>query len=403
MLTKKFKEAFKLVFYHKETVRFSVLAILGLAFSLAVVLATIGLMDGFVTTLKTNLHKSNGDLTLTHRRGFFRLDETLRAHFKYVGVEQLSEIIQTESFLIKSYLDTEEKEAKGVLAKGIDKLDYGKVVGMDFTFGGGEIAIGSELAKMMDLKIGDEVVLAIAKGNQEVSSLPQLVTKKIGQIVTHGVYQKDLRIVYFNKSDLQQLIDVGGKINQISFNLEKSQSDTNYIQSFLPVLRNEFGDDYILKPFWREFGSLIEAVQTEKIMIGLILQIIVFISIFNFLAFILYVNERRARDFFLLSALGMARTDLVKIWYMATALLWFLAVIISLIFVQFMRVLILKLSLSILPADVYFLQSFDFRINVKEYFLVYVLSFLWVMSMSFFVIRKVKKKPLLEGLRQEFA
>lgn len=383
--------------------KISLAVVLGLGFSIAVILSTIGIMDGFVSTLKSGLQRTNGDMTMTFRRGFFEFDQAMQDRFLNAGVTEIAEVVQTESFLIKQSDNESEREAKGVLARGVDTTVFGRVVGMDLKVKENEIVVGSQLAELLKLKIGDEVVLTMAKGNSEVQSLPQLISRKIGRIVNHGVYQKDLRIVYFNKEDLQQLIDVGTKVNQLVFNIPGSHSNTDYILSYLPLLKNQFSEEYMFKPFWKEFGSLIEAVHVEKILIGLVLQVVVIISIFNILAFIMYVNEKRARDFFLVSALGLPRTELAKVWYLAVFALWLAGCFLSIIFVQIFKILILKLSIINLPPEIYFLGAFDIQVGFLDYLFVFGVAFLWIYLMSWFVIRKIKKRSLLEGLRQEFS
>ncbi|MCK6595445.1 MAG: ABC transporter permease, partial [Bacteriovoracaceae bacterium] len=167
MLTKKLKETFKIIFKNDETIKISLAVVLGLGFSVAVILSTIGIMDGFVSTLKTGLQRTNGDMTLTFRRGFFEYDQTMQDRFLSAGITEIAEVVQTESFLIKQSENESDREAKGVLARGVDTKIFGRVVGMDLKVQEHEIVIGSQLAQLLKLKVGDEVVLTMAKGNSE--------------------------------------------------------------------------------------------------------------------------------------------------------------------------------------------------------------------------------------------
>lgn len=370
---------------------------------MAVILCTIGLMDGFVSTLKSGLRKSNGDITATHHQGFFHFDDELKEKFNNLQISNIAEIVQTESFLMVETDEESSLKAKGVLLRGVDTEAFKSVSGIDLTLKENEIAIGTELAKALRIAVGDRLVLTIAKGNTEVQSLPQLVSKSVAQIITHGIYQKDMRLVYLNKDDLQELLGVGNRVNQILFNVPGINKETEHVATYLPLLKNQFSESFIFRPYWREFGSLIEAVQVEKVLIGLILQIVVVISIFNILAFIFYVNEKRSKDFFLISALGLPRTDLAKIWFLAVAALWFFGSLFSLFFVQLFKFLILKLSIINLPPEIYFLGAFDIKISIADYLLVYFVALIWILFFSWLVIRKIKKRSLLDGLRQEFS
>jgi len=62
---------FKIVLETKSSRRFLVGTIFSFAFSMSVILCTIGLMDGFELTLKQTLATANGDIKLTSSKGFF--------------------------------------------------------------------------------------------------------------------------------------------------------------------------------------------------------------------------------------------------------------------------------------------------------------------------------------------
>lgn len=63
------------IFFQQSSLRqFALAATLGLAFSIAVVLSTVGIMDGFTSALRQGLRKSQGDVSLYSRFGFFFTD-----------------------------------------------------------------------------------------------------------------------------------------------------------------------------------------------------------------------------------------------------------------------------------------------------------------------------------------
>ncbi len=152
----------------KASTRFCIGVVLGLSFSIAVILSTIGIMDGFEDTLKRGLKNTVGELILHSAHGFFSIDGQLLEMRKKFQVDSFSPSVQMEAFVIS------EERSKGVLVKGVDRKPFEKVTGIKLNLERNEVAIGSELAKYFSLKVGDKIVLAFANGNRNFEGLPRL-------------------------------------------------------------------------------------------------------------------------------------------------------------------------------------------------------------------------------------
>ena len=383
------------------TIKFAIGVLAGMAFSIAVILSTMGIMDGFEHALKMGLKKSVGDVSMHSRNGFFIIDEKLKNKFSKQLIQNYSGLVQTESFLIFN------EESHGVLVKGIDD-HYAEVVSLPLKLQSGEAAIGSEIAKINQIKVSDEIVLAFGRGNAEVKSMPALLRFKVSSIINHGIYQKDSRMVYIRLDEIQKILELKNKVNMISFNVpinpkSAQGEEIKMIESSLPLFRRYFGEDFYFKPYWREFSSLIDAVKIEKVMISLILQMVVVISIFNILAFIIFINEKKSKELFLFKALGMSKKAMSDLWIQLVFLIWFLSCLLSLVFVQIFKFALLKLSLFELPSEIYTMPRIELYLTAKDYLFVFALALLWILIITYYLLRKIKQKSLLEGLRQEFA
>ena len=98
------KERFKLfltLFWdNPTTIKFALGVLAGMAFSIAVILSTMGIMDGFDRALKLGLKKSSGDVVMHSRSGFFVLDDQLKRKFDEKKITNFSGLVQNESFII---------------------------------------------------------------------------------------------------------------------------------------------------------------------------------------------------------------------------------------------------------------------------------------------------------------
>jgi len=394
-----FKLFYSLFFDQASSRRFVIGVWIGLAFSIAIILSTIGIMDGFEKALREGLKLSSGEITVQSQAGFYGMNGDILKVLEENPIRNFSQTIQTESFLIT------EEEAKGVVVRGIDDT-FGEVVGLNLNLRDDQVIIGSELAKLYQIKKGDEVVLAFAKGANEFKNMPSLHRFLVHDIVEHGVYQKDLRTVYVHLKQVQDIIGVGDKINLLVLNTTKAApgiDEHKHIENVIRYLKGQLEGDFIIRPYWREFSSLIEAAQAEKFMISIILQLIVVISVFNVLAFIYFINETKSKELFLFKALGFSKKAISNIWMKFVLLMWIAACLLAMVMVAIFKILLLKLPFLQLPAEIYQLPRLEMIISIEEYLIVFALALVWILIITFFFMRKMKKTSLLEGLRQEFA
>ncbi len=400
-----FNSLFSILLTEKASLKFAAGVVFGLSFSITVILSTVGIMDGFDKTLKRALKKATGDIIFYSRDGFFNIDSKVERELEVLGIKDVAPIVQTEAFMLFN------EQSKGILIKGIESESFGKVTGIKVQPGENEIYLGKEIYQLFNLKVGDEVVLAMAGGNKDVEGLPSLYPFTVKGTVEHGIYQKDLRQAYVNRARLQQLLGLDEKINLVSVKLPEeitpmskdSEMFTDKVEDYQLRLFDRLGFGYIVKPFWHEFSTLIQAVQIEKTMIGLILQLVVVISIFNVLAFVIFLNERKSRELFLFKALGLSQARMNRIWLGMISLIWLVSCGFSILLVRGVDWLLGNLSLFQLPGDVYYIGRLSIILSIWDYLLVFGATYLWLFMMAAFGLFRIKKQSILKGLRKEFA
>lgn len=379
----------------KTSLKFSVGVVLGLAFSIAVILGTFGIMDGFEASMKKSLRGSQGDLYLYSEKSTFIIDENLKRALKGPEINLYSATYQTQGFLLKG------EQSKGVLIRGIEPDSFSKVTKLKISLNEDGCAIGSELSKKLGVKKGDYITLAFGNNNRGRLGVPELQRFRVDDIVSHGIYEKDLRSVYLSLKALQNSYLVSDRVNLILISA-KNPSDESLL-NLRRTLLNELGLEYNIRLYWQEFSSLIEAVKVEKFMIGLILQMVVVIAIFNVLAFIIFLNEQKSRELFLLKALGFSQKMVARSWFMLVMIIWSLSCFFSLFLIRLLKWALVNISFLQLPPEVYHLTNLEIILDSKDYVIVFSLALLWLMVFSGVLLHRLKKRPILEGLRREFA
>jgi ABC-type lipoprotein release transport system permease subunit len=374
--------------------------IFSFTFSIAVILCTFGLMDGFDHLLKSGLRHSSGDILITSKKGFFKIDALLLQLVEGVKPRSIAPVIQTEAFALHQGV------SKGVLVRGIEPENFSLATGLQVNLTNGGLVIGEELARALKVGPGDEIALTFGRGNESSDSLPTVRQFKISGLIKHGIYQKDLRLVYLLRKDLAHVLDVNEFINLLILTTQdpsKPLESLDIIKKDQQKLRGQLSQEYFVRPFWSEYSFLIEAVKVEKLSISLILQLIVVVAVFNIMAFVIYIMEKKAQDFFFLRAVGMSLKKLMRFWFISIFLLWAIACVgahvLSLVFNWGLA----NLSFLQIPGEIYVLSSLQIRLDSTAYMTVYLVSLVWVLIPGVFGYWRLKRRSIVQGLRQEFS
>lgn len=358
----------------------------------------MGLMDGFENDLKSALRNSVGDGILYNQDGFFKIDDSLSSVFKDENLTY-SGYVKTEGFLIYKNI------SKGVVIHGINPEDHGFVTGLEFPVLENEIVIGKELAELGDVKVGDDIVITFAQSKRSGKSLPKLHRFQVKAIVAHGVYNKDLRFTYINLSELQDIMGVKGEINLVAFKERGviNFQDNERVKELVRRMKYEIDPLFVIRPFWREYESLLEAVKVEKFSISLILQIIVIVAIFNVVAFVIFLNEKKSKEIFLFQALGLSKLQLIKGWSVLIFLVWAASCFVAYLFTKVFAWMLLNVSVFQLPGDIYTLSQINLKVSSNTFIIVSSLALIWLILCTSVIFWNMRKKSIMSQLKVEYS
>ena len=91
-----------------------------------------------------------------------------------------------------------------------------------------------------------------------------------------------------------------------------------------------------------------------------------------------------------------------QLWIKLVFCLWIAASVLAVLFVHLFRLMLLYLPFFELPVEVYHMPRIDIFLGWQDYALIFALALVWMLLITYYLLRKLKNKSLLEGLRQEF-
>jgi len=249
-----------------------VISVLGVAIGVAALIVVLSVMAGFDNDLKEKIIGANPHVSVENTAGMSDVDPAINRIKNIPGVVAVSEYINGQVILKTRQM------TMGVLLRAMNLQRQGhEVVRIkDYIIKGslprlpGQIAVGSELARMFDLKAGSELsVLSPVDGKK--------YNFQVSGIFKCGMYDYDSNVVFCGINDAQNIFASPGAVSGIGIKLKNAY----LAESFARKLRMDLNYMYTVKT-WADLNSnLFSALKLEKLTMFVILALIVIVACFN--------------------------------------------------------------------------------------------------------------------------
>ena len=389
----------KIFRFDRKLINFLLWVSFGLGFSMSVILSTIGLMEGFEKDLLTALNKSNGDFSISKELTNEDLgDITLRLSEKYPTITSTG-YYKSEAFLVGS-----DRQSKGVImlaGEFNNNSSFNFFYNKEMNLKKGDAYIGEDLAEELGIKQGDSFRSLISSKEGSALVIKNFVVK--GFFKTN-LYEKDSRLAIVSIADFFSEKDILYNHSIFSFNYPYLPFEQQKDRLFaLNELLFNIDKELYATPYWDDYSTLIEAVEIEKVSILIVLQVIVLVSVFNLLSFLIFFREKKIKELFTLHAIGLTPKKINQVWYYLSTYLWVSSVMLSVILVAIFGKVLEFISSQMMPKNIYHLGEINIYLSFENYIIVYVISLCWILLMTFALTRKFKSDSLLRGLRQQYS
>ena len=177
--------------------------------------------------------------------------------------------------------------------------------------GAGRVAIGSQLAANLGIRVGDSLTIINPQGQSTpFGTVPRQIAYEVAAIFEVGVYDLDERFVVMPMQDAQTLLMLGDAVGMIEVSVEDPDRAGEIIE---PVRRKYAGEVAVAD--WKTINSsLFEALQVERVAMFFALSIIVLVAAFNILSSLIMLVRSKTRDIAILRTMGASRRSVLKIF-----------------------------------------------------------------------------------------
>ena len=325
------------------------------------------------------------------------------------------EIVAAAPFVAGQGLFSSGRTIRASLVRGIDPKEEPKVsdiaqtVGKEalatLTPGSFHVALGSDLARLLGVSVGDKVTLIVPKGNVSPAGfIPRMKQMTVSALFRSGHYEYDSTLALTHLDDAAVLYKTGGPAGLRIKVADMSEAPAVASQLTRILPRGQYATDWT-----QQNRTWFAAVQVEKRMMAIILFLIVLVGAFGLVSsLVMTVTEKRS-DIAVLRTMGASRLSVMAIFIVQGAFVALMGVAIGvgggLLIACNLDVIVPTiesiLGTQFLPKEIYFISQMPSDPRAGDIIPISILSFLLSLAATLYPSWRASKVHPAEALRYE--
>ena len=383
----------------------SFLAVTGLSIGVASLIIVMSVMNGFEKELQNRI------LGVVPHAVIFS-EEPIKDYEVLIDkIKQSDEVIEAVPFISFQALATYQTVSKGISINGIDVEaekrvsilpDYMIYGSIDDLKKDNSVIIGSWLASYLGIFVGDKINITTSDIKSSIiGSYPKSVSLEVvGIFELRAEIDQSLALI---SHDLAQKFK---SLKEETLSIRIKTSDLFIADK---IAYDSIPDNTgLVSSSWKEtHGTLFEAIQFEKLLIGLMLFLIVGVASILVLSTIVMTVKSKEREVGILKTIGANNNQLVMIFFFQGLMVSMIGLVFGLLigllitfnlnnFITFIESVLQRNLL-----EAYFINYFPYHVDYAQILLICSLSFIFsVISSLLPALRVIKLNPI-EILRHE--
>ena len=383
----------------------SFLAITGLSIGVASLIIVMSVMNGFEKELQNRI------LGVVPHAVIYSDDPINNYESLITNIKKNKDVLEAVPYISFQALATHESVSKGISINGIDVesenrisilpnyMIYGSLNDLNKD---NSIIIGSWLASYLGIFVGDNINITTSDIKSSIiGSYPKSVMLEVvGIFELRAEIDQSLALI---SHDLAQKFK---SLNNETLSIRIKTSDL-FVADKIAYESIPDNTGYISSSWKETHGTLFEAIQFEKLLIGLMLFLIVGVASILVLSTIVMTVKSKEREVGILKTIGANNNQLVMIFFFQGLMVSMIGLIFGLLIgllVTFNLNNFIYLIESILQRNLleaYFINYFPYYVDYSQILLICSLSFIFsVISSLLPALRVIKLNPI-EILRHE--
>jgi len=391
----------------------SLLSVSGIALGVAALVVAMGLLSGYRGEIREKLIGANVEIVVFPLSlasggdpGIAELEARLA---------RLSRVRATAAVIYQSGLASSSATPEGTDAvlKGIDPEREMRVSQIEAYLpdaprvlaraadGVPRVAIGRELARVLDVREGDEITLAVPdNGPGGLRYAPRSGRFRVARVFQTNFYEYDSEWVFLDRATLQELARMEAPANVVEVKLDT----TERIEDARNRVEAAAGRGFSVSD-WRSMNSgLFSALAIQQTTLFLVIGLIVAVSTFNIVATLVMTVQEKKRDIAVLTVAGAEPGFFSRVFVILGGLLGGAGVVAGTLLGGVICWAVTAFRLLSFPpgvAEIYFVSFVPFRVRPADILAILAFSGLAILLASWVPARRAARTDVAEALRYE--
>ncbi|MFH0774741.1 MAG: ABC transporter permease [bacterium] len=333
----------------------TLISFIAVTISVATVIVTISVMDGFDKELKRKIAGSGFHLWIGFDRELSNADELTEKIRDIKGITSIQPFVEGQAIF------TSESKSYGGIVQGIDLPDVELVDGQ-MKLSDREVLVGRELSAILGIFPQDKLIIyTVSKGG---SRMDEFV---VSGIVTTGLYLQDATTVYLSAMMAKKLFGIEG-VSGIGI----KTSNIYKVKKIRDEIAGRIGSGYWVKSWIDVNKNLFEALKTERLATGAILIMVLALASVTLFSSLTTSCLRRRREIGILRALGAGSGSVASIFLIEAGIISIFSCVAGVLLGLFISWAIS--STLTLPGSVYYITKIPVEIDPLKIGLVSILT-----------------------------
>lgn len=295
-------------------------SLLGIALGVATLIIVMSVMNGFRQELLTRILGINGHLMVSGATNQLTDFDAMATKVRGVpGVILVAPMIEGQ------VMATANGVARGAVVRGVrpedlakrpiiaDNINAGTL--KEFT-GNDSVLIGSRMASLMGIKIGDNISLISPKGNVTAfGTVPRMRAYRVAGTFSIGMYEYDSGFIFMPLAAAQTYFRLPDAVT----NLEIVIDNPDHARPIGAEIARVVGRDGLVHDWQQVNSTFFNAIQVERNVMFLILTLIIVVAAFNIISSMIMLVKDKGRDIAILRTMGATGGMIMRIFFLSGA------------------------------------------------------------------------------------
>jgi len=284
-------------------------SIFGVMIGVMTLIVVLGVMTGFDKQLFKTVLGTTSHIVITRAGGINDYRPVMQE------LDSIPEVVASAPFFAGQVLLKSESGVLGAAIRGIVPEEERKV--SDFasylkgSLDDGGIALGTELARQLNVYIGDTVkVISPYFVSTPMGEVPYKKNLVVTGLYTSGMYEYDSNFCYVTLAQAQRLFGVERTIS----GLEVKITDPMHAEAVASKITRQMSDGLWARSWMDLNRTFLSALRHEKIIMAVILILIIVVAAFNIASTLIMVVMEKTRDIGILKSIGASRSAIRAIF-----------------------------------------------------------------------------------------